>query len=55
MINIHNRISEWKALQQLSMSFFNLEKEKDFPHLVLQMHDELLFEIPEPDLPIIQV
>ena len=61
MINISRRMEEWKTFQNIPKpnwkeeSKFNVEEERARPHMVLQIHDELLIEVPEKDLLVVKV
>lgn len=57
MIQIQARIMSWKSLQYLpgnSRSHSDGTKHLDCPRLVLQVHDELMFEVPQSDVNTIQ-
>jgi len=53
MINIVNKIQDYKPMVNAD-EHFDIGRAKKCPRLVLQIHDELLFEVPEVDLPTVQ-
>lgn len=55
MINIRNRIKGWKELQYLpDLGAAQVPDLLSHPRLILQVHDELLYEIPQKDLVVVE-